>query len=81
MFVKLANSYCWVEYLSVMRCISGSCIALHNGLVRDMTSHKEIESIDGAIIHNEIIESIANIARKTITTVIVTMSLKRFSAV
>jgi len=33
------------------------------------------------ITHNEIIESIAVTARKTITAVIVTMSLKRFSAV
>jgi len=34
-----------------------------------------------AITHNEIIESIAITARKTITAVTVTMSLKRFSAV
>jgi len=34
-----------------------------------------------AITHNEIIESIAITARKTITDVIVTMSLKCFSAV
>jgi len=34
-----------------------------------------------AITHNEISESLAIAARKTITVVIVTMSLKRFSAV
>jgi len=33
-----------------------------------------------AITHSKIIESIAITARKTITTIIVTMSLKRFSA-
>jgi len=33
------------------------------------------------VSHNEIIKSIAITARKTITTVIVTMSLKRYSAV
>jgi len=64
-------------------------IGLHKSATKKRFYDEEVERVGMYVIrpakdktiHNEIIESIEITAGKTITTVIVTMSLKRFSAV